>query len=98
MRNQTPPPDNAAVEIFRALMASGCGPRELEPTVNMLQQFRTVSPAGSSQVDRLMVEEIGRMRAGLESARASQEGIRQTIEAITAPPFFPATFLARNGT
>ena len=47
----------------------------------MLQQFRAASAEGGAQVDRLMVEEIGRMRAGLEAARAAQEEVRQTIEA-----------------
>ncbi len=98
MRNQTPPRNGDAVDIFRALMASGCGPRELEPTVTMLQHFRGVSPEGSAQMDRLIVEEIGRMRAGLESASAAQEAVRQTIDELTAPPYFPAVFLSRTGT
>ena len=97
MRNQTPPPDNAALELFRALMSSGCIPQALEPNVGMLQQFRAQSPQGSAHVDRLMVEEIGRMRAGLESARMAQDAVRQTIEKITAPPYFPAVFLSRTG-
>ena len=97
MRNPVPPPSSpAAADVFQALVASGCGPRDLEPTLAMLQQFRTMSPEGGAQVDRLMVEEIGRMRAGLGSARASQEAVRQTIADITAPPYYPATFLARS--
>ena len=78
-------------------MASAGGPRDVEQSVAMLQQFRAASPAGGTQVDRMMVEEIGRMRAGLESARAAQEEVRQTIEEITAPPYFPAMFVSRTG-
>jgi proteasome-associated ATPase len=98
MRNQTPPLNGEAVDIFRALMASGCGPRDLEPSVAMLQKFRAASAEGGTQMDRLMIEEIGRMRLGLESARAAQEAVRQTIDELTAPPYFPAVFLSRTGT
>jgi proteasome-associated ATPase len=63
----------------------------------MLQQFRAASPEGGAQVDRLLVEEFGRTRAGLEAARTAQEEVRQTIEELTAPPYFPAVFLSRAG-
>ena len=97
MRNPAPPPGNpAAVDVFQTLVASGCGPRDLEPNLAMLRQFRAMSPEGGAQVDRLMAEELGRMRAGLESARAAQEAVRQTIDEITAPPYFPAVFMERS--
>jgi proteasome-associated ATPase len=97
MRNQTPPATNAAAGVFQALMSSGCGPREIESNLALLQQFRASSPEGGSYMDRLMVEEIGRMRAGLETARASQDAVRQTIEELTAPPYFPGVFLSQTG-
>jgi proteasome-associated ATPase len=97
MRNQTPQATNAAVAVFQALMSSGCGPRELESNLALLQQFRITSPEGGPHMDRLMVEEIGRMRAGLETARASQDAVRQTIEELTAPPYFPGVFLSQTG-
>jgi proteasome-associated ATPase len=96
MRNQPPPPNIPAADVFHALLASGCGPRELEPNLGMLQQFRAASPEGGAQVDRLLVEELGRMRAGLETARAAQEAVRQTIDQLTAPPYYPAVFLSRT--
>jgi proteasome-associated ATPase len=96
MRNQTPPRSSDPADIFRTLMASGYGSREQELNIAMLQQFRTASPEGGVQVDRLMVEEIFRMRGGLESARAAQEEVRQTIDGLTAPPYFPAVFLSRS--
>jgi len=49
------------------------------------------------QMDRMLVEEIGRMRAGLESARVAQEEVRKLVEAFTAPPYFPGVFLSRAG-
>src|SRR5580698_6086845 len=97
MRNQTPPDNSAAVSFFQALLASGGTTRELDPTVEMLQQFRTVSKENGAQVDRLMIEELLRMRNGLEAARATQEEVRQAIYALTAPPYFPGVFLARTG-
>jgi proteasome-associated ATPase len=96
MRNQTPR-DNAAANVFQALMASNCGPRELEDHLALLAQFRAASPEGGAQVDRMLAEEFGRARAGLEAARAAQEAVRQTIEELTAPPYFPAVFLSRAG-
>ncbi len=88
-------PTAPRLEVFQVLMASGGAPHDLEQNVGLLQQFRTASPEGGTQVDRLLVEEIGRMRAGLETAREAQEAVRQTIEELTAPPYFPAVFLSR---
>jgi proteasome-associated ATPase len=97
MRNETPPRDNAAVNVFQTLLAAARRPREMEQTVAMLQQYRAASREGGAQVDGMLIEEIGRMRAGLESASAAQEAVRQTIEALTAPPNFPAVFVSRIG-
>ena len=38
MRNQAPPRDSAAADVFQALIASGCGPRDLEQSVELLRQ------------------------------------------------------------
>ena len=97
MRNQAPPGGGNADEIFRAIMAAGCGPRELAQNVAALGQFRAASQEGSARVDVLFMEEIARMRTGLEAARVAQEEIRATIEQLTAPPYFPAIYLARTG-
>jgi len=94
MRNQTPPGVAAAADVFHALMAPGSGPRDIERDSELLKQFRAASPEGGTQFDRLVMEEVGRLRAGLESARIAQEAVRETIEEITAPPYFPAVFLA----
>ncbi len=93
MRNQAPPADVAAADVFQAVVAPG----DIDQIVGILQQFRAAAREGSAQVDRLMVEEIARLGAGLEAARAAQEAIRQTIEELTAPPYFPAVFLSRTG-
>jgi proteasome-associated ATPase len=98
MRNPTTPPrDAAAADFFQFVTTPECGPREVEQKLAMLKQFRTDAPESGAQVDRLMIEEIARVRAGLEAARIAQEGLRQTIEEITAPPHFPAVFIARAG-
>jgi len=97
MRNETPPRDSAAVNVFQTLLASARGPHDPGRTVAMLQQFRAASREGSAQIDGMLVEEIGRMWAGLESASAAQESVRQTIELLTAPPNFPAVFLSPTG-
>lgn len=98
MRNQAPPPrDKTAVDIFRALLAAGFSPREMEPNIATLQQFRGASADGSLQLDRLLLDEIGKLRTGLETAREMQAAVRHTIEELTAPPYFPAVFLARTG-
>ena len=93
MRNQATPADNAAAHVFQAATAPG----DLDQSVGILQQFRAASRDGSVQVDRMLVEEIGRMRTGLEAARVAQDAIRQTVEDLTAPPYFPAVFLSQAG-
>jgi proteasome ATPase len=95
MRNQAPP-QCAAADIFQALTASGL--RDIEMGLSMLGHFRATSPEAGAQVDRMMVEEIWRIRAGLDSAREALDAVRQTIDELTAPPYFPGVFLSRTGT
>jgi proteasome-associated ATPase len=97
MRNQAPPRDAAAAEFFQLLTAPGTSSVEMERNLSMLQQFRAASPEVGGRLDRLMVEEIGRMRAGLETVRLAQDEVRQTIEELTAPPHFPGVFVALAG-
>jgi proteasome-associated ATPase len=94
MRNQPPPRNTAAADVFQVLMA---GPGEPEQIAQMMLQFRAMSPEGSAQLDRMLLDEIGRRGAGLEAARAAQEELRETVQEITAAPYFPGVFLARIG-
>jgi proteasome-associated ATPase len=97
VRNQGELFDSAAVNDLQALLAAGCEPTDIDRGVGLLQQLRAASSEHALRVDRMLLEALGRMRAGLESARAAQEAVRQTIEELTAPPYFPAVFLARTG-
>ncbi len=96
MSNQAPGA-SAALNLLRSLLASGCGPEELDANVGLLQQLRAACSEAGPQVDRMFLEEFGRLRAGLDAARAAQEEIRQTIEELTAPPHYPAVFVGRTG-
>ncbi len=96
MSNQAPGA-SAALNLLRSLLASGCGPEELDANVGLLQQLRAACSKAGPQVDRMFLEEFGRLRAGLDAARAAQEEIRQTIEELTAPPHYPAVFVGRTG-
>ena len=94
MRNQNPR-DAAASQLFQFLNAAGSA-QEIEQKLMLLRDFRSNSPEGGAQVDRMLLEEIVRMRSGLESARMSHEDLRKLAEALTAPPLFPAIFQGRS--
>jgi len=96
MPNQSPL-DGATINACRAFMTAGSGPLHLEQCVGMLQQLRAASSEDGAQVDRMMLEEFGRLHAGLTAAREAQNAVRQTVEDLTAPPYFPGVFLARTG-
>lgn len=95
MRNPAPPRDPAAQEVFRIVAGPG-GPPDVDHRFNVLQQYRSSVPAGAAQVDRMLLEEVTRLHWGLEQARQSQAEVRQMLDELTAPPFFPGTYLGRE--
>ena len=95
MRSQ-PPRDSAAMNVFQCVVGPG-SPPDIELKIGLLQQFRASSPDAAAEIDRMLLAEIGRTHAGLESARAAQEEIRKLVETFTAPPYFPGVFLSRAG-
>jgi proteasome-associated ATPase len=92
MRNPPPPRDPAVQEVFQVLSGPG-GPADIEHRFNVLQKYRTAAPAGAAQVDHMLLEEVTRLHWGLEQARQNQAEVRQMIEELTAPPFFPGVYL-----
>jgi proteasome-associated ATPase len=97
MRNNQPVRDDLAKQVFQLLLTAAT-PEELEQRLATLRQVRSTTPDAGGQVDRMLVEEIGRMRTGLESARMAQAQVRQLIDSLTAPPHFPGVFLSHAAT
>jgi proteasome-associated ATPase len=48
------------------------------------------SAAAPEQIDRFLVDRIGQLQGGLQSAQAKQEEFTELLEKFTAPPYFPA--------
>ncbi len=82
--------------IFQAILDSTAEPVQDAADV---QSFRMAYGTPASQaLDGMLLTEIRKTRSGLQTLTASQEEIRDLIEALTAPPYYPAVFLSKSGT
>ena len=81
--------------MCRQLTAVGEGAPSLAEKVELLRSLRRVSPESAQKMDGFLLEEIARVRAGLLEAQETQNEFRELFEKLTAPPFYPAIFLAR---
>jgi proteasome-associated ATPase len=81
--------------LCRQLTALGAGAPSLEQKVELSRSLRGLSPESAQKANRFLLEEIARLRAGLLEAQETQNEFREVFEKLTAPPFYPAIFLAR---
>lgn len=95
MRNQQGR-DTALVNLFRAVVEAR-HPREMEGSLATLAQFRAENQDFALSIDRMFLGEIDRMRSGLAAAQVAQREIKDEIDQLLAPPYFPALFLGRTG-
>ncbi len=63
-----------------------------------LAQLRETGPEGAAMIERVLMEIIEHQHGTLASLQENHEKLRVLIKALTAPPFFPAVFLAASNT
>ena len=74
------------------LTAAGDGPT-LRDRLALLQSLRGQSQESSAELDAQLVQQMRRLRAGLERAQEHHEELAGLLKRLTAPPVHPAVFL-----
>jgi proteasome-associated ATPase len=78
----------------RTLLATGEDAPPPERKLELLHSLRARSPEVAAQVDRLLIEELSRLRLGLVEAAAQQEELKTRLQMLTAQPWQPALLLS----
>ncbi len=84
-------PDEGLPPERRAAFESGQLP--LEEQLEIVRGLRRQSPQAGERLDRFLLGEIGRLRAGLAEARGLQDQLKDVVQRLTTPPWHSAIFL-----
>jgi proteasome-associated ATPase len=76
------------------VMGGGEGAMSIDERLGMLARVRESGIMSPPDIDRYLVERVERMRASLSSVEEQHARLRELMEVLTSPPWFPAVFLA----
>jgi len=80
--------------VLDAILRRGPAALPIEERLACLEMLRTQSPEQSRGIDQFLLEQHGEMEQGLRAAEQNLAKIRAVMEKLTAPPWFPAIFIA----
>src|SRR5439155_14814906 len=86
------PAETEYMRAFQHLIQCGAGAPPLDEKVLMLQVLRG-DKADALKIDRLLLEEIERLRLGLDQVQSTQGELRELLDTLRNAPWHPATFL-----
>jgi proteasome-associated ATPase len=89
----TPRQDADIATLLKQLTAVGDEAPSVEEKVQIAHLIRTQSRDSARQVDHFLIDEVTRLRLGLNVARDSQEKLQAMLDQLTSPPWHPAIFL-----
>ncbi len=74
------------------------GSLPLDERLAVLARLRESGLENAAAIDRFLVERITRLHGALSTVQEQHGELRELIESLTAPPYFPAVFLAAANT
>jgi proteasome-associated ATPase len=84
-----------AVDEILADVLNGEGPFvSLDERTAALGRLRENGPENAAVIDGMVLEHVSRMRGTIESLGSEHEALREIVGNLTAPPYFPAIYLA----
>ena len=78
--------------VAAMLSACGQGGPPLEEQVSFLQTIRSAAPEFGVHIDSLLLRRHTEARSALHAAKEAQSELRELVEKVMAPPYFPASF------
>jgi proteasome-associated ATPase len=82
-------PIELVLDRLAALLESGL---PLEDKMRHVAAMRASAAPAAEDIDRYLIERVGQLYRGLEGAQLKQGELRELLEKLTAPPFFPAIY------
>ena len=79
--------------LLERLSAPDVEPVPLDEQLAIVQALRARSPESASAIDRSLLAQLERLRAGLAEARQHHGHLEQVLEKLSATPWQPAVFL-----
>ncbi|MFQ5669244.1 MAG: AAA family ATPase [Acidobacteriota bacterium] len=94
--------ENAATKEIIAIMdrlrATGEDALAMDEKMSLLRGTRDESSASGSLLDQFLLNEVEKLRAGLDRARSMQRNLETMLGRVTAPPWHSSTFMGRQQT
>jgi proteasome-associated ATPase len=85
--------DADIAQLLNQLTAVGDEAPSIEEKVQIVHLIRGQSRDSGSQVDRFLIDEVTRMRVGLDEALSNHIKLQSMLDELTRPPWHPAIFL-----
>lgn len=79
--------------LLKQLTAVGEEAPSIEEKVRLAYLIRGQSREAGQQVDHFLIDEVTRLRLGLDEARVNHEKLQSILDELTSPPWHPAIFL-----
>jgi proteasome-associated ATPase len=80
--------------MLNEIVSSGEGSLPLDERTAILARLRESGMETPAAIDRFLIEQIAQQGEALSSVEEDQGKLRELIRNLTAPPYFPAVFLA----
>ena len=91
MKRPAPTPDPIALDLVRFCLRAEL---PLDQRQAQLKALRQQSPPDVGDlIDRSLLEQLDQTRLGLRQAQLSQAELKEVVDRVLAPPWFPAIFL-----
>jgi len=85
-------PKDIDPELLKLLVATGERAPSMEDKVGVAQQIRS-SPEASRDLDQFLIERVTRFTQAIQEAREHQRELRELLDSLVTPPWYPAVML-----
>ena len=94
MARRTVEQTNEVCRMIEQILGAEPGALSLDERLAALARARQIETESPGAVDRLLLERITSLRETLSSVHEQHSELRDLLKHLTAPPYFPAVFLA----
>jgi len=89
---------SVAASMLEEMVNAQEGALPLDERLAVLARLRESGMESGTAIDRFLMERITRLHEALSEVREQHGELRELIESLTAPPYFPAVFLTTANT
>jgi ATP-dependent 26S proteasome regulatory subunit len=83
-----------AARMLDEIGSAEAGSLPLDKRLTLLARLRESGMENTVEIDRFLLDKIGNLHDSLSTVQEQHGRLREIIQNLTAPPYFPAVFLA----